>query len=609
MDLKGWQKIGEDKKTTTMKNEKGHLMTLVHKSLPAIQKEALKRLPLYDGGEVKGVHKSYFDEPETKKQMGESKAGDKVRSMDINKSSKNEAKEEHHKVLGEMKSMPNPKLKGLAKGGMAYYDEGSKNGPVSSDDAKAPVVVNVGQPSAAAQQAQTPVNVQQPNVSSQNPPVQLPNGSMSAPGTAQTGLQAEQEQRNVDIAKAQSMVPIEQAKLQAQRDQAINDQNNINALRTHADNLAQNLNKVDPDAYRKNMSAPDKVATGLGLFLGGFSVPYGGQNYTADFLNKQIDRDIDAQKNNQERQKTIFGAYKDLYQDQNLASNMAKASMADIYQSQAAQIAQKLGTPQAIANYHKVASDLATVKNKAILDSAGNLSSIPNNPAGKVQPAQELPSGASNNPNQKLIDQGLVAGQASLGNPSAQASIPGNGQKPLIEPDEYADTPILKPGAQEHLDELRYTPKAKDEIEQIKTQYNAAQQADIVLSQLHNVHQQLYEDAKEGGTGGYFKRHDPTAHIPLIGGALSTAGIQPMTDTKTNRDYETNRTRVVSDIANALKGTNVSGEEINRIVDANLPEHGDDPQQVARKERAIRIFIKNAINKGLLKDWKLQYGT
>ena len=109
IDLKGWQKIGEDKKTTTMKSEKGHQMTLVHKGLPKIQQEALKRLPLYEGGDVKGVHKTYFDEPETKQQMGESKAGDKVRSMDINKNSKNDAKAEHTKVLGEMKSMPNPK--------------------------------------------------------------------------------------------------------------------------------------------------------------------------------------------------------------------------------------------------------------------------------------------------------------------------------------------------------------------------------------------------------------------------------------------------------------------------------------------------------------------
>jgi hypothetical protein len=603
--LKDMKKIKEDAKTVEMAHPSGHSLTIILKKVPAIQREALKRLPLYEGGDVKGIHKSYFEEPETKKQMGESKAGDKVRSMDINKKSKEEAKVEHHKVLGEMKEMPNPKLKGLANGGMANYDEGSKDGPVSTDDQKPPVTVNVnaGPTSAAGQQATAPVNVQQPNIPTSNPAVQLPNGSMSAPGAAKTGLQAEQEQRAIDISKAQSMVPVEQAKLEAQRQQAVQDQNNVNALKTHADNLAQNINKIDPDAYRKNMSDPAKVATGLGLFLGGFSVPFGGQNFTADFLNKQIDRDIDAQKQNNENQKTVFGAYNTLYGDQNVASNMAKASMADIYTSQAAQIAQKLGTPQAIANYHKLASDLSVIKNKAILDSAGNLSSLPNNPSKGTSPQEQLPPGAQANPNQKLIDQGLIAGSPSHGMPGADAAI--QERSGMIEPDKYADSSILNPGAEKHLDELRYTPKAKDEINQIKEQYNSAVQADALLDQLHDVHQKLYKDALKGGSAGYVRRHDPSASIPLVGEALSRTFVQPATANPVNKEYDSLKSRITGDIAQALRGTNVSGEEINHMVNANVPEPGDPPELVQRKERNIRLFIKNSVNKGLLKDWEL----
>jgi len=110
----------------------------------AMKRKAKK---MAEGGGVKGffekgVHQPYFDEPDTKQEMGESRAGDHAKRMDIgrsksnweNKPHKEKAIEEHHQVLGEMKAMPNPKLKGLAYGGemkacknCGHYDDG---GPV-----------------------------------------------------------------------------------------------------------------------------------------------------------------------------------------------------------------------------------------------------------------------------------------------------------------------------------------------------------------------------------------------------------------------------------------------------------------------------------------------
>ena len=194
---------------------------------------------------------------------------------------------------------------------------------------------------------------------------------------------------------------------------------------------------------------------------------------------------------------------------------------------------------------------------------------------------------------------------SGFGMPKSEAAIMPNNQrpKPLIEPDEYADSPILKPNAQAHLDELRYTPKAKDEIDQIKSQYDAAVNADQLLNQLHNVHQTLYKDAVAGGKGGYLRRHD--VDIPLVGGLVNTGIIKPATATPINKEYDALRSRITGDIATALKGTNVGGEEIDRMVNVNLPEPGDSPELVATKERNIRIFIKNSLHKGLLKDWGL----
>lgn len=88
-----------------------------------------KSKKMADGGSVKGdevgVHNAYFDEPDTKSEMGESRAGMHAKNMQTGKSKsewenkphKKAAIEEHHKVLGEMKAMGKPKLKGLAEGG------------------------------------------------------------------------------------------------------------------------------------------------------------------------------------------------------------------------------------------------------------------------------------------------------------------------------------------------------------------------------------------------------------------------------------------------------------------------------------------------------------
>lgn len=619
LDLSKFKKVSEDKQSATMKHDDGHTMIISVKSLPKIQQEALKRLPLYEGGELKGVHTSSSDTekpsknarmPKAEKSMaGESKAGEHIRSNDIKSGGNEKAKAEHTRVLGEMKSLPNPKLQGLAKGGhvegcqcaqcFADGGEADTDASDSSTPSQPPVVVNVGQPSSpqqvspAATQAAIPVNVQKPNVPQQNPNVLLPNGSMSAPGAAQTGQEAIQGQQQIDSAKAKAMVSVEQARLRAVQLNAQQDQNNINALKTHADNLAANIKNIDPDAYRKNMSAPDKVATGLGLFLGGFSVPFGGQNFAADFLNKQIDRDIQGQIQNNEKQKTIWGAYNTLYGDQNVASNMAKVSMADAYKDQIDQVAAKLGTPQALVNAQKLKAGLAVTQNKAILDASGNLSNTQNMPS-----RNQINNNGSNNvappqggPNIRQIS---APSNSSDNTPKAKSLIPS---------DDYADSPLLTPDAQGKLDSMQFgSPQQRANYPKALDQYTQAQQADTVLGQLHEVHQQLFKDAKEGGTAGYLRRHDPSASIPLAGHALSQMFIQPATDNQTNRDYDTNKTRIVSDIANALRGTNVSGGDIQRIVDDNTPEHGDTPKMVAQKERNIRVFIKNSVPKSLLKN-------
>src|ERR1700677_1846789 len=120
INFKDFKKISEDQKQVHMKHKDGHTIIIAVKSLPKIHQEALKRLPLSEGGEIKGVNKSYYDDG----QGGESTVGALARNIDLGKGRKENAVKEHHKVLGEMQTIK-PKLKGLAEGGMAHYDDGT----------------------------------------------------------------------------------------------------------------------------------------------------------------------------------------------------------------------------------------------------------------------------------------------------------------------------------------------------------------------------------------------------------------------------------------------------------------------------------------------------
>jgi hypothetical protein len=74
----------------------------------------------------------------------------------------------------------------------------------------------------------------------------------------------------------------------------------ITQLQADAENALKMANakaEIDPQRYLKNMSVSDKTITALGLFFGGAGAGMSRtSNPVADVLQKNIDRDIDAQK-------------------------------------------------------------------------------------------------------------------------------------------------------------------------------------------------------------------------------------------------------------------------------------------------------------------------
>ncbi len=92
---------------------------------------------------------------------------------------------------------------------------------------------------------------------------------------------------------------------------------------------------IDPQHYMGSMSTTGKVATGIGLMLGGLGAGLaGGTNQAMDFLNKQIDRDIDAQKAELGKKETLLSANFKQFGNLKEAMDMTRIQMNDMLANQ-----------------------------------------------------------------------------------------------------------------------------------------------------------------------------------------------------------------------------------------------------------------------------------
>jgi hypothetical protein len=108
--------------------------------------------------------------------------------------------------------------------------------------------------------------------------------------------------------------------------------------------------EINPNHYFENMSTGSKVASAIGLLLGGIgSGLTQGPNPAQQFLQQQVDRDIEAQTKNLSNKQNIIGAFQHLYGDKTVALNMARSFQNGLYASKIAESAAKAQGPIAQA--------------------------------------------------------------------------------------------------------------------------------------------------------------------------------------------------------------------------------------------------------------------
>lgn len=129
----------------------------------------------------------------------------------------------------------------------------------------------------------------------------------------------------------------------------------VQAMASHPD--------IDPNRYLGSMDTGGKILTAIGLILGGMgSGLTGGPNLAMDFLQKTIERDIEAQKLAVDKKKTLYGANLQLLKNAEAAAAMTEAQMNDMTKLKLMQAATKSGDKEAMAKAQVAAGQLTAAK-------------------------------------------------------------------------------------------------------------------------------------------------------------------------------------------------------------------------------------------------------
>lgn len=251
-----------------------------------------------DGGEVKGVHKPYYDD----NSGGESKAGDMVRSMDLHKGNKQKAIDEHHKVYGEMKAMPKPKIQNFKDAG--YVEEAPET---------APQPVETPAPDQTAQ-SYGPETIPPPAPSPATEGVGADDNWQGSYGVSGASPQQINPNPEMQGQQQQEMPPVEEQP----RTPAEHAANVTNELMTEDKNLKADLDNghITPlhysDLFSKNADGSDrstmgKVGTLFGLMLSGMGSGLSHQpNMLMSMMDNEIKRDLEAQQNSTSNKQNLL---------------------------------------------------------------------------------------------------------------------------------------------------------------------------------------------------------------------------------------------------------------------------------------------------------------
>lgn len=336
LNLSKFKKVGGDAKHTKMRHEDGHEMIIAHKALSPKMRSQIAAIPAHDNAKQSNPKLE-----ESKKQPPEAKRMAKG---------------------GKVEPAPSPSPEPSAE--LPSVDQGT---PDSSKDADKPIAQQIKYPKyyadgdmvePEAPQPSAPPAAMAPMPSAGPQPIdpipvlqpapETPISEEAAPEVAQDaqassalgkslgdeanamtqgfeeklkGIQGEAEQQGA-LAQQQAHTYEKEAHQQQQAWDNLQQQHQkINGL---IDSTIQDYKDghIDPKHFVDSMSTGKKITTAIGLILGGAQA--------GDFLQREIDRDIDAQKFNIDKKHNLLGVLSKHLGDVNDAAVVSKNILAGV---------------------------------------------------------------------------------------------------------------------------------------------------------------------------------------------------------------------------------------------------------------------------------------
>lgn len=198
---------------------------------------------------------------------------------------------------------------------------------------------------------------------------------------------------------------------------------------------------IDPNRFLNNRTTQEKWQSGLAIFLGGF----GDHNQALDFLNKQIDRDIDAQKAEQGKKQNLFTMMRQKYGDERDALNAAKLAQQSLALVDLQRLEAKAQGPMAKMRAQQMQGALQQQMGQQVQQLA------------QAQATQQIEQQAKKDPSlyPQIIDQ-LAVSDPKKAADMRERLVPGVGlANTPKDANEVKDISIAATGAKSAIDELK----------------------------------------------------------------------------------------------------------------------------------------------------------
>lgn len=319
LDLSKFKCVASDKHTTTLKHQKGHELKLAHGGLSRDIQEKLKKLP------------KHYAEGTPEIPVGEDDSSDQS-----NASQPNQPTVVINNTPSPQQGYPvqqQPQLNRAAPSNVQELIDANNAAVARNPQSQVQQPQGVPPQTVPGQQAGMPQAPAAPGFD--------PYASMNA------GLQSQlggiQEQKRGAIGEAQALGQLGTQQAAQESDYGKNLQDRIDTYTQANDDLTKERTAmqadianghIDPDRYIKSMSTGGRILQGIGLILGGMGAGMtGGPNFAFNKMQTDIDRDIQAQRDDLGKKQNLLS--NNMAQTQNLrqAMDLTRLQLNDVLSS------------------------------------------------------------------------------------------------------------------------------------------------------------------------------------------------------------------------------------------------------------------------------------